>query len=588
MCGIFAYSGNKNNAGDIILEGLKSLEYRGYDSWGVAVKEKSGKLFIEKHVGKIGNATLPPLSSSIGLGHTRWATHGGVTKENAHPHTDCKKNIVVVHNGIVENFDEFKKQLVKKGHKFLSDTDTEVIAHLIEEELKSTKDFQNSILDVFQKLAGLNAIIVFQPSTNQFAAIKNGSPLVFGVNEEKQEYFLASDSYSILSHTERVYFLEDNELLLVGQKQFKLLDLQGKEKNIAFTNLPFIKDDLALGIYKDYMSKEIHEQPKVLQQLIDNDEKSIKAFAKHIEKAYGTYFIGCGTASYAALAGTYLFAKIADRHVNVAVGSEFSWLVDFLKKASLVVAFSQSGETVDIISSARRAREKGAKIASVTNVLGSTLYRMSDYKLLIGAGPEKAVCSTKSFTAKIAILLLLAHCLDGGYDKGKKKVEKAIAEVKKVFKEEAKIKVLSQKLKNSQHVYILGRGLSYPTALESTLKIKEVSYIHAEGFAGGELKHGVIALIEKGTPVIVYNPEDETYQDTLSSAYEVKARGAYVIGISSKPHDIYDEFIKVGDCEEATIIPNVVIAQLLGYYLAIAKNLDPDKPRNLAKSVTVK
>jgi len=587
MCGIFAYSGKKNNAGEIILEGLKSLEYRGYDSWGIALQKEDHALFIEKHIGKIGDAKLPHLNSSVGIGHTRWATHGGVTQENAHPHTDCKKEVVVVHNGIVENFELFKTELLNKGHRFRSDTDTEVIAHLVEEGLKEEKNLQKVVLSVFNKLAGLNAIIIFYPLTNQFAAIKSGSPLVFGYNKKLQESFLASDSFSILPHTQDLYFLEDNELLMIDHEGFTLSSLQGKAKTLAFSKIPYTKDELVLGAFKDYMSKEIFEQPKVLLELIKHEEKNIQTFAKHIEKAYGTYFIGCGTASYATLAGTYLFSKIAHRHVNVAVGSEFSWLVDFLKKKSLVVAFSQSGETVDIISSVAAAREKGANIAAVTNVLGSTLYRSADYKILLGAGPEKAVCATKSFTAKIAMLILLAHCLDGGYSLGKKKVELAIEEVKKILKNAEQIHKLALKLKNSKHIYILGRGLSYPAALESTLKIKEVSYIHAEGFAGGELKHGVIALIEKGTPVIVYNPEDETYQDTLSSAHEVKARGAYVIGISSKPNDVYDEFIQVNDCEEATIIPNVVIAQLLGYYLAKTKRLDPDKPRNLAKSVTV-
>lgn len=272
----------------------------------------------------------------------------------------------------------------------------------------------------------------------------------------------------------------------------------------------------------------------------------------------------------------------------MSIGSEFSYLVDFLKNTSLIVAVSQSGETIDVISSINKAKEKRAKIMAITNVLGSTLYRMSDYKILLGAGPEKSVCSTKAYIAQIAVIYLLAHYLTSAPLQGIGNLEKSIKEVKTLLENGKDIEKLAKKLQSSQHIFILGRGISYPAALESTLKIKEVSYIHAEGFAAGELKHGVIALIEKGTPVIVYNPEDETYEDTLSSAHEVKARGAYVIGISSKNNPVYDDFINVDNCGDATIIPNVVVAQLLGYYLAVAKGYDPDKPRNLAKSVTVK
>lgn len=335
------------------------------------------------------------------------------------------------------------------------------------------------------------------------------------------------------------------------------------------------------------MIKEINEQPRVLRAIM-TQEKEIKELGGSISKAFGTYLIGCGTAYYAALAGTYLFSKIAGAHINASVGSEFSYLVDFLKKRSLVIALSQSGETIDVISSAKALKAKGASLFAVTNAPGSTLYRMSDRKILLHAGPEICVCSTKVFTAKIGILFLSAHHLIGTYEKGRKQLETAILEVEKVLKNGKDIQNLAARIGKSPNIFVLGRGTSYPLALESALKIKEVSYIHAEGFAGGELKHGVIALIEKGTPVIVYNPEDETYQDTLSSAYEVKARGAYVIGVSSRANKVYDEFIKVENCGEATLIPNVVIAQLLGYYLAVSKGLDPDKPRNLAKSVTVK
>lgn len=585
MCGIFGYVGRETNAGDIILEGLKALEYRGYDSWGVAIKIKNS-IFLQKQVGKIGDAKLPKLKSEVGIGHTRWATHGGVTKENSHPHTDCKNKVVIVHNGIIENFQELKNKLNKK-HTFKSETDTEVVAHLIEEKLQKESNVKKTILEVFKNLQGLNALIIFLPKEEEFYTIKNSSPLIFGFDEKNSASYIASDSSAILPYTNNLYFLEDNELLVVSRKNHQLFDSNLKNKNLKFTKLEVPKQLLSLGSYPHYMIKEIMEQPKVIENILATQKQNIKHLAQMVKEAYGTYLIGCGTASYAALAGTYILSKIAKRHVNFSIGSEFEYLVDFLKVSSLVIALSQSGETIDTISAVKKAKEKGARVASITNVLGSTLYRISDYKVLLNAGQEKAVCSTKAFVAKIVILYLLAYTLKNQYEIGADHLKKAVIETHKLLDSQL-VKKLGLSLKNKKHIFILGRGVSYPAALESALKIKEVSYIHAEGFAGGELKHGVIALIEKGIPVIVYNPQDETYADTLSSANEVKARGAYVIGISSTNNSVFDEFIEVKNCGDATIIPHVVVAQLLGYYLAVALGYDPDKPRNLAKSVTVK
>ncbi len=586
MCGIFAYRGSQKNAGQIVLDGLKSLEYRGYDSWGVALVKENDELFIETHVGKIGGAELPEFNSSVGFGHTRWATHGGVTVENSHPHTSCDRKVVIVHNGIIENFSDLKSALQKKGHTFTSETDSEIIAHLVEEELKSGKSDRKSIVvDTFKKLHGLNAAIIFFPQEKEFFAIKNGSPVVFA--HKDGESYIASDGSAIIPYTNNLYFLEDNELLHVGEK-YDLYDFNLRKKSLEFIAIPIEKNSVSLGTYDHYMMKEIYEQPKVLTNIIKTQKDTIAHLASVIQKSFGSYFIGCGTAYYACLAGSYLFSKITKRHVNACVASEFEYLTDFLKKNSLVIALSQSGETIDIISGVRAAKAKGSTLISITNVLGSTLYRISDEKILLNAGPEKCVLATKSFTAKVAILYLLANQLAGNYEAGVLDLQKAIAEVERLLQRKEKIRTIAKRIEKSQHVFILGRGVSYPTALESSLKIKEVSYIHSEGFAAGELKHGVIALVEKGTPVIVYNPSDETYEETLSAAYEVKARGAYVIGISDKHNEVYDEFIEVGNCCDATIIPNVVVAQLLGYYLALEKGYDPDKPRNLAKSVTVK
>lgn len=596
MCGIFAVYNDKNNqALETVFKGLKSLEYRGYDSWGIVAKKNDNNLFIIKEIGKLPQS-LPRIkekfSSSVALGHTRWATHGGVKKKNCHPHSDCQKKVFVIHNGIIENFSALKKDLINKKHRFLSETDSEVFSHLIEEELHKSADKEivsaNFIQNIFKKIKGLNAFIIFLPKTNQIFAIKNSSPIVFGVDEKNNQFYLASDYGGIIEYTNKIYFLEDNELLMIKDNNYFLYNSQGQKKEPSWIIVNQKKENLSLGTYPHYMIKEISEQPKIINNLLKTKKNEILKLAQIIKRSYGNFFIGCGTAYYAALTGTYLFSKIAKRHTNAAVASEFSYLVDFLTEKSLVIALSQSGETIDIISSVKKIKEKKAKVFAITNVLGSTLYRMADYKILLEAGPEKCVVATKSFTAKIVILILLAYALKGDIDQGIKGLKNDLKELEKIIDHHQIIKRIAQQVKNKHHIFVLGRGLSYPLALEAALKIKEVSYIHAEGFPAGELKHGVIALIEKGTPVIVFNPEDETYADTLSSAYEVKARGAYLIGISSKKDSVFDQFIEIKNSHESFIISYIATAQLLGYYLAIALNRDPDKPRNLAKSVTVK
>lgn len=586
MCGIFGYIGNKKNAGEMILSGLKSLEYRGYDSWGVAIKKDDSQIYIEKHTGKIGDASLPAMDSSIGIGHTRWATHGGVTDANAHPHISCDRKVIVVHNGIVENYEELKKQLIKIGHTFTSETDSEVLAHQIEEFLKEEKDLHVAISKLRSQIAGMNAVIVFFPDKETFYIFKNGSPIVLG--EKQNEYFVASDASAIIPYTKHVYFVEDGEMVSLNRNGISLFDSKGKNKDIEYITLSYSAEAVSRGKYPHFMLKEIYEQPTVIQNIASSQLETIKETAKRIINAYGTYLVGCGTASYACLAGTYLFSKIAKRHINFSIGSEFSYLLNFLKDTSLVIALSQSGETIDTLASVQKAKAKKAQLIALTNVLGSTLYRMADYSMLLNAGPEKAVASTKAYTAKITFLYLIAHEINRTLHEGVQNISRAVKEIEGLLERKSHIQHLANRIKNKNNIFILGRGVSYAAALESALKIKEVSYMHAEGFAAGELKHGVIALIEEGTPVILFNPEDETYEDTLSAAHEVKARGAYVIGVSSRKNDVYDTFIEVKNCQDATIIPNVVIAQLMGYYLALAKGYDPDKPRNLAKSVTVK
>lgn len=592
MCGIFGYIGPKTNASSIVLKGLKSLEYRGYDSWGVAAVPIEGakdRIFVKKRPGKIGDATVSefPLSH-FALGHTRWATHGGVTEVNAHPHLDCTKTIAVIHNGIIENYEELKKGLVKKGHMFLSETDTEVIVHLIEDYAK-TMMFSKAVQKAFNSMKGLNAIIAINMNDQVFVAARNGSPLVIGFGTD--ENYLASDAAAILPYTKQVHFLEDGEMAIVGKSGVSLFDAKtGHNIHPKKQTLTWSVAQAEKGKFPYFMLKEIHEQPGILSDIAANSFSYAEKLASEIQHSYGGYMIGCGTAAYACLAGTYLFSTIAKRHMNWAIGSEFSYQQDFLTKKSLIIALSQSGETMDTIEAIKHAKEKGSKIVAMVNVLGSTLYRMADHKILLSAGPEKGVASTKAFTAKLAHLILLSTALNGDVHEGQTLLMNAARSTQKVLRKQNKrhIEELAKNIAKSKQLYVVGRGLSYPAALEFALKIKEISYIHAEGLAGGELKHGPLALIEKGTPCIVILPDDETYQDTLAGAMEMKARGGYIIGVSHKPHSAFDYYLPVESAGPATIIPNVATAQLFAYYLAVIRGFDPDMPRNLAKSVTVK
>ena len=594
MCGIIAFvsATEKENPAHFLLDGLKRLEYRGYDSWGIAyganpvLAKKAGRI---SHIEAEDFVNKPALA---GLGHTRWATHGGVTDENAHPHTDCKGKIVVVHNGIVENWEELKNGLMGRGHNFKSETDTEVIAHLIEEEVGEKWEeerFVEAVRGVFNKLDGLNAIVAYAPQLGAIVGFRNGSPMVLGVGEG--EHFIASDIPAFLPSTRRVSYLSDGEgVILTGGKAEVLEAATGRRSAPKIEEISWEAGEAELGEYPHYLIKEISEQPQILSRLSKYPEKEIKEVAKLIKDSFGTYFTACGTAAHSGLAATYMFADLAERHVNFSVGSEFPFLESFLTPESLLIAASQSGETMDTLEAVRAAKKHKAKVVALTNVQGSSLTRVADKTLLLNCGPEKAVLATKSYTAKLALFLLLASQIGRKGEEGRKLIAKAARGVKEILAEEniLKIKDLAKDLKDSRHIYVIGRGVNYPTALEAALKIKEVTYIHAEGFAGGELKHGVIALIEKGTPCLVFVANDQTKDSVLSNAKEIKSRGAYVIGVAPQDNEVFDSFIKVADVGLASPIVNAVPAQLLAYYLAVERGLDPDKPRNLAKSVTVK
>ncbi len=597
MCGIFGYIGPKTNAAQIVLEGLKSLEYRGYDSWGVAVIPESpstnssdqNKIVLKKMVGKIGDGTVAELpASTLAFGHTRWATHGGVTQENAHPHLDPSEQIAVIHNGIFENYEKFKTKLLDQGHVFHSETDSEVIPHLIAQYAKKHTFFE-AVRATFLEMEGLNAFIACHVEQRMMIAVRNGSPLVLGFG--KGENYLASDPAALLPHTKEVYFLEDQEMAVVTDDKIEIFDcISGQKKEYKTQHLNWDISQTQKGEYAYYMLKEIYEQPQIIASIAANATTHTKEIAATLRGAKDVFLIGCGTAAYACQVGYYLFSKISGLRVNWAVGSEFGYNLDFISAKSVILALSQSGETMDILEPLKKAKSQGAKIIALVNVLGSSLYRMSDEKMLVAAGPERAVASTKAFTAKLAHLILLAFAYADRLDEGKQILTQAAEATRTVLSEKSveNVKKLAKVLKNKEHIYCLGRGISFPLSLETALKIKEISYIHAEGLSTGELKHGTLALIEKGTPCIVFLPDDETYSANLAGAMEIKARGGYVVGISSKKHDVFDYFIAVPDVKEATILPSVVVSQLLAYYLTLEKGFDPDMPRNLAKSVTVK
>lgn len=587
MCGIFGFVSSSPKSSSTLIDGLKILEYRGYDSWGIAIKN-GARIQTDKHTGKIGSAKTTLKKTTLAIGHTRWATHGGVTVKNAHPHLDCKKQLALVHNGIFENYETIKQVLIRKGHKIVSQTDTEIIVHLIEEELK-THGFATAVRLAFSQMKGLNAIVVINAVSKEIIACKNGSPLIIG--KGKDEYYISSDTSSLLPHTSTICVIKDNEMAILGE-QLKVVSLPtGTEIKPVFEKVEWSLKEHTKGKYKHFFIKEINEEAEVIQRIAKNALEGTKVMADYINKGFGTFIVACGSASYAGVAATYLFSQIAKKHINMSVGSEFKYIEDFITKNTLVIPISQSGESVDVIEPVSRVKKKGATIVSLINVTGSTLYRMSHYNVLLESGPEKAVVATKSFTAMLATLILAAYTLAGKQKEGQKLLQHSAQDVIQILSPSyiKQVKSLAKKLSTSEHIYIIGRGLAYVAALEATLKLKEASCTHAEAFPGGELKHGVIALIEKGTPCIVFAPNDETYDEIISNAQEVKVRGGVIIGIGPKENSVFDVFLKTADNKHATILSQVAVSHLLGYYLALERKVeDPDKPRNLAKSVTVK
>jgi len=590
MCGIIGIVG-KERATPLLLKGLESLEYRGYDSAGVATIV-AGKLRYGKDTGKLDEVRqkhrLDKLAGSMGIGHVRWATHGGVTAANAHPHLDCKGEIAVVHNGIIENYEALRAQLEPK-HVFVSQTDTEVIPHLIEEYMEAGASLEQAVLQAIGQLKGsyaLLAISVKEPG--KMVATRKDSPLVVGVDGDRK--FVASDALAFLEQTNRVAFLEDGEtVVLAGDITF--LDSQGKQIEKEFTQIDWKWDRATKQGHDFFMMKEITEAPEAMRCALMQDKNLILEMAMDILRAKQVVITACGTSRYAALVGRYLFSKLAGKFCDVIMASEFHYFSDSVDKNTLVIAVSQSGETADVVEGVKKARENGATIFSLVNMVGSSIARMSDRVVYLNCGPEIGVAATKSFMSQLAILYLLAFTMANRLEEGVEKLRDDLCpKIEEILSRNGvRLRELAERTKDKNDFYYIARGINFAIAAEGALKLKEISYIHAEGMPAGELKHGTLALIEEGTPVVVICPKDYTFEETLANAAETKARGAFIIGVSEERHPLFDEWIEIDSVEEifyplVTIVP----LQLLAYHLAVARGKDPDRPRNLAKSVTVK
>jgi len=591
MCGIIGYCGKKP-AVPIALEALKCLEYRGYDSAGIA-SLYDGKLLIRKDVGKIDEViqkqNLADLPGIVAIGHTRWATHGGVTQLNAHPHSDCGGRVAVVHNGIVENNQQLRQQLTETGHKFTSETDTEVIPHLIEDELKNGCSLEQAVLNVAPRLEGSYAFLAISlDDPGKIVGTRRNNPLIVGINAT--DYYVSSDALAFSQYTSQVMNLEDNELVMLTQEGIEFFDSQGNKLVKQAKKLDHNWAESNKGGYPYFMIKEIMEQAQVLSQIVRQDEKSFTNIALDILRARQVIITACGTSRYAALVGRYLFSRVAKKFCDVVMASEFGYFADSVDKSTVVIAVSQSGETADVVEGVKAARDAGAQVISIVNRPNSILADLSHQVIYLNCGSEIAVAATKSFLSQLAIFYLLSFSMVNSFNEAAAKITDLSGEITRVldWNKDELIK-LSQKLKDKSAFYYIARGINFAIASEGALKLKEISYIHAEGMPAGELKHGTLALIEPGTPVVVICPADSTFFETISNAVETKSRGAYIIGVSDRESDVYDSWVKIPKVDEL-LYPMVAVVplQLLAYYLAINRGLDPDKPRNLAKSVTVK
>lgn len=607
MCGIVGYIGDKQ-ATDILIEGLEKLEYRGYDSAGVAVLNNS-KMHLRKYKGRLNilkeKIEENPIEGVVGIGHTRWATHGEPSDVNSHPHKSSDNKIAVVHNGIIENYAEIKEGLQEKGYSFVSQTDTEVITHLLDYNYKD--DILEAVKKTIPMLEGAYALgIIHSDYPDMMIAVRKDSPLIVGIGED--ENFIASDIPAILKHTRNIYILEEGEMAVIKKDSIKLMTIDGAPVEKQVYRVTWDVEAAEKGGYEHFMLKEIYEQPKaikdtLLPRLRKSDEiklDSIKITVGNIENLKRIYIIACGTAYHAGLLGKDMIEKHTKIPVIAEIASEFRYSEPLIDKETLMIVVSQSGETADTLAALRLAKEKGARVIAVTNVVGSTISREADDVFYTWAGPEIAVASTKAYTTQIVSLALIA--LDIAIKKGSISNEKyklileelksIPSKIEKVLEDSEEIEKLADILCKKENIFFIGRGIDYHVSREGSLKLKEISYIHSEAMAAGELKHGTLALIQKDTPIIALVTQDKLYDKTVSNIKEVKARGAYVIAVAKEGNtDIeksVDNVIYIPEIiDEISSLVSIIPLQLLSYYVAYKRGCDIDKPKNLAKSVTV-
>ncbi len=597
MCGIVGYvprSHSDGTLGSVLRSSLQKLEYRGYDSCGMAVVSgTSTHVQVLKDVGKIADVArvldFASVEGDAGISHTRWATHGGVTKENAHPHIDCHARIAVVHNGIIENYQELRRELEAAGHAFRSQTDTEVIPHLIEEYIKNGNVFEDGVRSALGRLEGSFALLAVHAGEAKIVAARKDSPLVLGIAEKG--VFIASDATPFLSSTRQAVFLEDGDMVVVSAAGYQFIEWRnGKPVTRMPQMLAWKEEDAGKDGFAHFMRKEIDEQPRVIAAAMQQDDAVLTQFAQEIMAAEKVVFTACGTSRHAALVTRYAIEQMVGKRCEVMLASEYPHFAAHEHPGTLVIAVSQSGETADVIEGLKISRARGAKIFCLVNVAGSTIDRMSEQRMYFNCGPEIGVASTKAFACQLVLGYLLAYACAGKIEEGRRNLAVLSGQAMQTLRDnETQCRELARMLAGKEHAYCIARGINFAIALEGALKIKEISYVHAEGMPAGELKHGTMALIERGTPVIVVNPTDATYRQTISNAMETKARGAYVIGVSDAPNEVYDALLKIPSTD-ALFYPllSVIPLQLLAYETSLVRNLDPDKPRNLAKSVTVK
>ena len=584
-------NGQLLEAAPLLVDSLKKMEYRGYDSVGIATLNK-GKILISKGVGKVAEVNkileFAKLPGHIGIGHTRWATHGGVSDKNAHPHFCCTADIAVVHNGIIENYPDLKEKLSKEGHIFKSQTDSEVIPHLLEKYCKEfDNDYEKSLIATCKILKGSFAFV---------AIFKNGlicgarfdEPLIIGI--APSALFLSSDVLGFLKYTDKAIFLDNGDIVTIEGEKFNIFDINNNKIARPITQVAWELGSTEKGKFAHHTIKEIHEQSSILFNSL-NKNNDFKKFCNYLKSASNVYITGSGTSYHSGLLAKHLLAKYAKIKSEVIVSSEFHYISDTLEPNSVIIAISQSGETADVIHPIKKVKDHGIKVLSIINIPTSSLARLSDSAIVLNCGPEIGVAATKSFIGQLMVIYNIVNLLSGNQLYADKLNQKKLIEImEKTLKLDNKIKSLVSELDSEiKDIYILGRSIHYPIALEGSLKIKELAYIHAEGIAAGELKHGPLALIDSKSLVIVINPIDETYQDVVSSANEIKSRGAKIIGISNKSNDVYDHYIEIPECLDYLYpIIEVIPLQLMAYYLSLKMHIDPDYPRNLAKSVTVK